>query len=209
MRMVRQFLAATMLASILTACQGSGSVPGTGGSTQPLEIKHITNPNDYSNCGVRGLSGIKPKGGHFIISSIPSSENFGGAFQYGPLSAKYREGSAFFSCADDENNTPVPPGYTADWFGTWTLCDVECAFSFESGRKDRRMYLYSTTWQPKTTYYLYVYATAGQSLIESYSIGTVHVKGRLNHWLKFASPFANGLTWPTNDTITLEIVHAS
>jgi hypothetical protein len=174
----------------------------TSQAVLPAHVPLAAKPAD-SDCGVYEEPRLSPKGGHMIIPTVPSTGNFGGLFQYAPLSAELHLDSLFYSCPDNAYNVPVPEGYAADWFGLWQVCDGECPFSF--GDAKVKMYVKSTTWAKKVPYFLYVYATPSGVLLESYSIGSADSKkGRI----EFASPFANGLAWPTDDSISLEIVHA-
>ena len=193
---------------VLGGCAGvSRTGPVLSGTTSqaaaPPALVPLATKRTDSDCGVWKEPQLRSKGGHMIIPTVPSTGNFGGYFQYAPLSTGLNAISLFYSCPDNAYNVPVPQGYAADWFGLWEVCDGTCPFSFENAKV--KMYVKSSTWAKKTPYFLYVYATSSGTLMESYPIGTANSKkGKI----EFASPFANGLSWPQNDTISLEIVHA-
>jgi hypothetical protein len=196
----------TVVASllVLTACAGIGPSTEVAGYSS-LDGRHRASLSADSNCGSKTQGGLNPKkGGTIVIPTVPSSGNFGGYAQYAPLTSKVYETSGFVSCSYNAYNIPVPQGYTPDWFGQWDVCNGTCAFSFETATL--KMQVKSATWVPKKTYYLFVYTTTGGALMTSYPIGVVKKK---KETLTFPTPFENGLTWPPNDTISLEIVHAT
>ncbi len=201
---MRHIFALATCVTLLTACQGGGdyAVPAT--SMMSKDSRGIAAIRPPADCANELESRFNPKkGGTVSIPPVPSSGNFSGYARYAPSSADYYSYTTFYSCSDNWQNIPVPQGYTPDWFGLWEACEG-CTFTFENA--NLKMLLLSATWVPKVQYYLYLYTTMGGVLMTSYPIGTVKKKKQT---ITFSTPFENGLTWPLNDTISLEIVHAT
>jgi hypothetical protein len=196
-------LAAIFLAS--AGCQGLS----TPGSPEPgsAPLAKISNPADAPCTIVSDHHVIRTKGGIEGISGIPSSTFAGGPLRYAPLTGKVYSRGSFYSCLYNEFNLPIPVGYSADWFGAWSACSVDCNFSFKAAQLTS--YTQSDIWVPGRSYYLYLYTAMGGQYIESYQIGPVEVLKKYDYVpvLPFSSPLQNGFTWPVNDFVAFEIVH--
>ena len=143
------------------------------------------------------------------IPKVPDSGNFGGQFRFAPLSDKTIDGETVeTSCDHNLYDIPVPQGFVADWFGSWNICNTYCTVSFEQA--DLKMRVNSSTFMRGTKYSIVVYAVPSMSFIESYVIGSVSgLHGKKGGYLKFSSPFENGLESPYGNAIAYEIVHPS
>jgi hypothetical protein len=150
---------------------------------------------------------MRTKGGIEPIPGIPSSTFDGGPLTYAPLTGKVYSRGSFYSCLYNEFKLPIPVGYSADWFGAWSACSVDCNFSFKAGQLTS--YTQSDIWVPGRSYYLYLYTAMGGQYIESYQIGPVEVLKKYDYVpvLPFSSPLQNGFTWPVNYFVAFEIVH--
>jgi hypothetical protein len=213
---MKQISVIISVAVVLAGCQipqslmvgPSGAVSRT--SSHPYRLVDRTD----SDCGSYPVY-VSKRGGKMAVPVVQSSGNFAGYFGYTAITAAgykfIKEATIVDSCSTNYYSVPIPNGYTPDWFGAWYVCEQDMSgncgsFLFNSG--DPSMSLASTTWEPQTTYYLYVYAVKSKQLLTSYVIGTPVAKRR-KAILTFSSPFANGFQYPAQDFIGFEIVHAS
>ncbi len=156
----------------------------------------VRNPELDNDCSATETFFLQ-KGGK--IGLPPADGNYYGKLYY--PSGNYGEGESVVEvCPGSDNNfgIPVPKGHTPDWFGQWSF-----SFSAVFGQGDLDGKMYSTTWLPRTDYFMYVY-DENDNLIESYKMGRANVKSR---YLTFPSPFQNGLSVTEGGTLNFEIVH--
>jgi hypothetical protein len=202
----RTFAMVTILVS--TGCQGGIQTPYSRTVAGYAQARSsLANPSN-SDCDGMLTGRLSSKGGKLPIPEVPASGNFGGQFHYAAFSyGSSIDNTIVVSCDYNLYNIPVPEGYTPDWFGAWNVCDGGCTFTFQSS--DAAMKIFSSTWVTKRRYYIYLYDVVSGNFIESYSIGSTKTKGSEGPYLKFVTPFANGLVYPYGDEIGLEIVHPS
>jgi hypothetical protein len=150
---------------------------------------------------------LHPSGGSQRVPHIVGSRELSGSFQYAAFHWRARVKSLTESCPPDTDYLPVPNGYTADWFGVWSLvCRSGCGgLTFEPAQLSGA--IESSTWIEGTNYFLYVYTGETKQFLESYAIGPVTTDKRGKPVLNFASPFENRFVYPANDDVGLEIVH--
>jgi hypothetical protein len=175
---------------LLSACTSGHETGGVVGL--PLTVGQAR-PDGV--CGGQ-YTEMKRGGGKLFFQLL--NGNFAARFDYAP----YKERKAKFSTELGEGNvdcfgTPVPPGYTAVWFGSISV-DEGKALQFQN-KPTGRCTIQSNTFQQGTQYYLYVYDDSG-NVLYSNSIGTPDRGGSLN----FTSPFEDGFLIP--GVIYLEIV---
>jgi hypothetical protein len=195
----------------LVACGGgAGSMP-TAGSAPSAQTSLAGRGPDYEVCGERGFSRLDPSGGQQGVPHIAKEKQFMGDFGYAAIQGAGKFQGLVFSCPTSDPIAPTPQGYTADWFGSWTLyCkgNAGCGgVSFANGNLMGS--ITANVWVPSRTYYLYVYTLYSRQLIESYQIGPVTPGKHGDSGISFASPFENGFTYPQGEAYALEIVHPS
>jgi hypothetical protein len=199
-------------AALLAGCGGAQPPIGASGATlqgttaPPLaETRGL--PAREIDCGEAAVRRLNQSGGTQRIAHLGGRHTLYGNFGYASFTPKKRVKSFFWSCPTDDPIAPVPPGYTADWFGSWWLeCPYLCG-GLTFGPAQLSGHIFSRYWSTNTTYYLYVYALYTKQVIESYQIGPVMKAQKGQSSLAFASPFESGFVYPEKDAVVLEIAH--
>lgn len=194
-------------AALLAACQGQMTTPPASAVSSTQARPH----RDYQVCGESGFKSLDKQGGIEKVPHIAGKKQFMGTFGFGAMDVPGRVEGLVFSCPTSDPIAPVPPGYTPDWFGSWTLSckkDSVCT-GLTFANANLTGMIASNAWLTNRTYYLYLYTLYTRQFIESYQIGPVTAGTHGNYDLNFTSPFENGLAYPPNEAYALEIVHAS
>jgi hypothetical protein len=204
---MKRALIITTAAALLTACQGTNPVPPPLDAGAAAMSAHVALPATDACASLRDDHEFLGRGNrHPIhIPGIGQREGRagGGTFGYGYLNAKTRGADPIFTaCNYNFYNIPVPAGYTADWFGSWNVCNGECTFTFvgDGGSLTLRA---TTLFQKGVQYYMYVYTAVNKQMLESYPIPIPRRQGPL----VMPTPFQDGLVEPLGDFFALEIVH--
>ena len=197
--------AALAFVAVLVACQGPVAAPP---ASIPNAAQTRANPG-YQVCGETNFRALDKQGGVEKLPHIPQQKQFMGSFEYATIDAPGRVEGLAFSCPTSDPITPIPQGYTPDWFGSWTLSckKVSACNGLSFGAASLTGSLASKAWLMTRTYYLYLYTLDTRQFIESYQIGPVVNGTHGNFNLMFTSPFENALQYPTNEGYGLEIVH--
>jgi hypothetical protein len=201
--------AAIFVSTFLASCSSAGTIAGTPASDSAVRQQAPLARPSYEVCGSLEYKHIAETGGTQRLPHIAKQREFYGTFGYGAFNMKGRVASLIFSCPTSDPIAPTPQGYTADWFGSWTLiCHDGCnGITFANAGLDGS--IVSNVWSQNETYYLYLYTLYTRQFIASYQIGPVTPGKNGRSSLAFASPFENGFVYPTNEAIALEIVHPS
>jgi hypothetical protein len=185
-----------ILLVVLTACQGADTRIGRVSSPADSASSGRVTPHFSTDCYEETIA-FESSGKLGLPPLLPDGNYYGRMPYAHPSLSTLAELTA---CPGTENSydVPIPPGFTPDWF-----CQIALTGSSTFGPGNLLGVIDSTTWLPKTKYFLYAY-DANNNFIEAYQMGKVNKKKAR---MKFASPLQNGFT--INSVVNFEIVHAS
>jgi hypothetical protein len=152
---------------------------------------------DSEPCGFNDKN-LKEKGGKIGLPAFVGTGQFGGILHY--AASNYGGAVGLVACDGtyNQNNVPVPQGFTADWFCEFHFAQTTVQF----GPGNLVGTVTSNTLLHNQNYYLYAY-DGQNNLIASYGPFLNDHKT-----LHFTSPFENGFTM-VGPMINLEIAHPS
>jgi hypothetical protein len=138
------------------------------------------------------------------VISIPADpdDQFFGPFQYPRVTPGGGDG-AVYSCRANAFGVYVPAGWTADWFGAWTVCHPKCKGRFPRGSPYGT--LISSTLVVGRTYRLVAYNAPDGPMFGHSSAVAQRFRGE--SMLKFAEPFTYDEEPSGDEFVVFVLIH--